>query len=120
MSNELPWSKREIIDAMIAAYKPIDPKNPVFVIHTMTVCTGIWKKLALSRAEGRAAPHIELALAERIARVYKALHEGRDPNAAYDVPLDLETDPPRHAPHGQTEAAAATNASVRRRNTWSN
>jgi hypothetical protein len=90
MSDELPWSKQDIIDAVIAAYIPVDPKDPVFVIHTLTVCKEIFARLAFSRPEGRAAPHIELALAARIARVYAAMHDGRDPNAAYDVPLALE------------------------------
>ena len=46
--------------------------------------------LALGRPGGRAAPYIEHELWQRLRRVERALHDRRDPNAAYETPLDDE------------------------------
>lgn len=86
--SELPWSKQEIIHTVKGGYRPVDRDDPstwaVFAIPS-AFCA-----LALGRPEGRAAPHIEDALTKRIARIWQAIHDGRDPEAAYDVPLSEE------------------------------
>ena len=82
---ELPWTKREIIDAVIAEYEPPRARAPAF-FNMMKP----FMRLALGRSEGRAAPHVEHALWQFIRRVWTALRDGRDPNAAYEVPLDDE------------------------------
>jgi hypothetical protein len=46
--------------------------------------------LALGRPEGRAAPYIEHALWQWLRRVYGALRDRRDPDTAYETPLDDE------------------------------
>jgi hypothetical protein len=85
---ELPWTKREIIDAVIAEYEPPrvgDIRSwSYFRMHASFV------RLALGRPEGRASPWEEHGLWQRIGRVWTALRDGRDPNAAYEVPLDNE------------------------------
>ena len=84
--NELPWTKREIIDAVISQYDDEKSRQgwPYFIlIKAFTI-------LALGRPEGRASPYIEHALWERLRRVYRALRDRRDPNAAYEIPLDDE------------------------------
>jgi hypothetical protein len=85
---ELPWSRREIIDAVIAEYRPIDMKDPSS--FAILVCIAAFMRLALGRPEGRASPYVEQALHNQIKRVYAALRDGRDPNAAYDVPIEGE------------------------------
>ena len=85
---EPPWSKREVIDAVIAEYKPFnveDHKTWAFLIMY-----GAFIRVAVGRPEGRAAPYIEHELWLRIRRVWTALRGGRDPNAAYETPIDGE------------------------------
>jgi hypothetical protein len=86
--SELPWTKREIIDAVFRFYAPPDVKDDqswgfIILIKAFTI-------LALGRPEGRAAPYIEHALWQRLRRVYTALRDRRDPSAAYETPLDDE------------------------------
>jgi hypothetical protein len=89
---ELPWTRREIIDAVIAAYKakPVDADLREVLSWKFTTWVGAFASLALGKPEGRAAPYVEDALATRISRVWTALRDGRDPSAAYDVPLEGE------------------------------
>jgi hypothetical protein len=89
---KLPWTRREIIDAVIAAYKPEPVHADLRDVLTWRDVTlwGAFARLALGRSGGRAAPYVEDALAKRISRVWTALKNGRDPNAAYDVPLEGE------------------------------
>jgi hypothetical protein len=92
--------KREIIDVVISTYVPARVDEPeTWAFSTMMTA---FMGLALGRPEGRLAPYIEQALWTRIARVFTALREGRDPNAAYDVPLEDE------APRGAEEMLEAT------------
>jgi hypothetical protein len=81
---ELPWTKREVIDTVIAEYRPGSAEPFVFVMVRM------FSRLALGRPEGRAAPYLEHALCARIERVVQALCDGRDPDVAYELPLDEE------------------------------
>jgi hypothetical protein len=85
---ELPCTKQEIIDAVIAGYRPVDVKDST--TWATLQCIGIFAHLALGRPEGRQAPYAEDELHGRIVRVWTAIKEGRDPNAAYDVPLPTE------------------------------
>ena len=57
---ELPWTKREVIDTVIAEYRPGSAEPFVFVMVRM------FSRLALGRPEGRAAPYLEHALCARI------------------------------------------------------
>jgi hypothetical protein len=84
----LPWTKREIIDAVIAEFTPVDQGD--MQSWAVFSCVRALSRIALGRPGGRAAPHVEYALSLRIARVWTALHDGRDPNAAYEIPLDGE------------------------------
>ena len=82
------WTKRQIIDAVIAEYRPPNFDDESSWAHFITL--RVLVQLSLRRPEGRAAPYQEDDLCRRCWRVQKALREGRDPNAAYDVPLDDE------------------------------
>jgi hypothetical protein len=86
--SDLPWSKRDVIDAVIAVYRPVDRKD-VSSWATL-VCMEAFMRVALGRPEGRAAPYVEHELWLRIGRVHRALHDRRDPNAAYETPIDGE------------------------------
>ena len=81
----LPWTKREIVDAVIAGYRSVD-ENDASTWAQMQ-CLRIFADLALGRSDGRQAPYIEDALYARVVRAWTAINKGRDPNAAYDVPL---------------------------------
>ena len=81
----LPWTKREIVDAVIAGYRSVD-ENDASTWAQMQ-CLRIFADLALGRSDGRQAPNIEDALYARVVRAWTAINKGRDPNAAYDVPL---------------------------------
>ena len=81
----LPWTKREIVDAVIAGYRSVD-ENDASTWAQMQ-CLRIFADLALGRSDGRQAPNIEDALYARVVRAWTAINKGRDPNAAYEVPL---------------------------------
>ena len=81
----LPWTKREIVDAVVAGYRSVD-ENDASTWAQMQ-CLRIFADLALGRSDGRQAPYIEDALYARVVRAWTAINEGRDPNAAYEVPL---------------------------------
>ena len=70
------------------------------------VCLSAFMRVALGKSEGRAAPYIEAALAHRIIRIYAALRDGRDPNAAFDAPL------PDEEPFSLADAAAGLDVEV--------
>jgi hypothetical protein len=93
--DEFPWSKQEIIAAVVAEYMPLDQED----IATRPFFTLIraLQRLALRSRKGppgfgenldtRKATPLEDAVYARLARVWQALYEGRDPDAAYEVPL---------------------------------
>ena len=81
----LPWTKREIVDAVIKGYRSVD-ENDASTWAQMQ-CLRIFADLALGRSDGRQAPYIEDALYARVVRAWTAINKGRDPNAAYEVPL---------------------------------
>jgi hypothetical protein len=86
---DLPWTKREIIDTTRrAAADP--PMLDGGVTLWVAVSQIAWRLLALNKPGGRAPPHLEHALFQRIVRVQVALQEERDPELAFDVPLDIE------------------------------
>jgi hypothetical protein len=95
--NDLPWTKREIIDALIAEYQPRGDWSALAPFAQLRAL----RRLALSN---RAPLGFGVGLAERfvnrgpyslleqevyglLGRVWQALHDGRDPDAAYDEPL---------------------------------
>jgi hypothetical protein len=97
--TEIPWRKREIIDVMIAEFQRPDLDDP----HSWAFYSQVraLQRLALS---DRAPPGFSVGLADRLAnrgnispiedavfgrlgRVWQALRDGRDPDAAYEVPL---------------------------------
>jgi hypothetical protein len=98
--SALPWTKREIIDAMLAEYRPYqfgDELTWAFYIQVKAL-----SRLALSKKapkgfgeddlaqrlqQHRPITEIEDAVFTRLGRILMALHEGRDPDAAYDMPL---------------------------------
>jgi hypothetical protein len=85
----VPWTKREVIDAVLGVgYEPFDLDAPQTWPYFRMVRAFV--TVALGRPEGRASPAVEHELWQRIGRVYTALKEGRDPNAAYEMPLDNE------------------------------
>jgi hypothetical protein len=88
---KLPWTKREIIDAVITEFRPVNLDDELS--WASLSCVRALSRIALGHPEGRAAPHVEYALSQRIARVWTALSDGRDPNAAYEIPLDDEGGP---------------------------
>ena len=79
------WTKHEVIDAVVAEYRPSDLDDTD--TWAVPVCLRAFMRLALGKPEGRAPPHVEHELWRRLCRVHRALHDGRDPSAAYDVPL---------------------------------
>jgi hypothetical protein len=96
---QLPWPKSEIIDAMIAEYRPVCSDDPgSWAIFTQVRAL---QRLALSERaprgfggglaerlqDGRGPTSLEDALFARLARVWEALRDGRDPNVAYEEPL---------------------------------
>jgi hypothetical protein len=82
---EFPWTKREIIEAVIAECKPFDRYDPTkWAFHTAFKA---FERVVLGRPEGRAAPQVEHALWTRIGRVREALRNGRDPGTAFETPL---------------------------------
>jgi hypothetical protein len=85
---EFPWTKRDIIEAVIAECKPFDIDDPTsWAFYT---AFRAFERLALGRREGRTAPRVEHALWTRIGRVWEALCAGRDPGVAFETPLDDE------------------------------
>jgi hypothetical protein len=84
---ELPWTKQEIIDTVRHAFDN-PPRLPNGTYLGSVVTQVAWHVLVFK--EDRAAPYIEHALFQRIERVRMALQEGRDPEVAFDVPLDIE------------------------------
>ncbi len=85
---EFPWTKREIIEAVIAECKPFDRDDPTsWAFYT---AFRAFHRVALGRPEGRTAPRVEHALWTRIRRVWEALRDGRDPGAAFETPFDDE------------------------------
>ena len=85
---EFPWTKREIIEAVIAERKPFGRDDPTsWAFHT---AFRAFERVALVKPEGRTTPRVEHALWTRIRRVWKALHDGRDPSAGFETPLDDE------------------------------
>ncbi len=85
---EFSWTKREIIEAVIAECKPFDRDDPTsWAFYT---AFRAFQRVALGRPEGRTAPRVERALWTRIRRVWEALRDGRDPGAAFETPLDDE------------------------------
>jgi hypothetical protein len=84
---EFPWTKREIIDAVIAECKPFDRDDPTsWAFYTAFRAL---ERVALGRPGGRTA-RVEHALWTRIRSVWKALRDGRDPSAGFETPLDDE------------------------------
>jgi hypothetical protein len=81
----LPWTKREIVDAVINGYRSVD-ENDASTWAQMQ-CLKTFADLALGRSDGRQAPYIEDALYARVVRAWTAINKGRDPNAAYEVAL---------------------------------
>jgi hypothetical protein len=86
--HKLPWTKHEIIDAVIRSYTPFDVDDTT--TWTFPGMLGVFSYLALGRPEGRATPAIEHQLWLRIRRIWDALQDGRDPNAAYETPREDE------------------------------
>src|SRR5262245_46622108 len=96
---ELPWSKREIIDAMIAEFRQFDfDDQNTWAFYSQVralgrlassdrappgFCAGLGDRLANKDA----ISPLEDAVFARLGRVYQALRDGRDPDAAYEVPL---------------------------------
>jgi hypothetical protein len=83
--SEFPWTKQEIIDTVKTRYRPVDSND--FTTHGYAAIFAAFGVLALGRPEGRAAPHQEDALFRRVARIWAAMRDGRDPEVAYDVPV---------------------------------
>jgi hypothetical protein len=97
--SELPWSKREIIDAMIAEFQRPDVDNPdswAFFTQVRALqrlahsgrgplgfCVGLADRLA---NKSDISP-LEDVMFERLGRVWQALRDGRDPDATYETPL---------------------------------
>jgi hypothetical protein len=90
--SNLPWSKSEIIEAVRAEIES-DTEDETS-IKPVQLCAFI--RLALGKPEGRASPKSEDELMQLISRVYRAIDQGRDPEAAYEVPLPDEA-PMHHA-----------------------
>jgi hypothetical protein len=96
----IPWSKQEIIDAMVAEYRPFDVDD----LNSWAFYSQVRALQRLARS-GRAPPGFCVGLADRLAdkkgdispledavfgrlgRIWRALHDGRDPDAAYEMPL---------------------------------
>src|SRR5215831_5262266 len=83
----LPWPKHAIIDAVRRALEQPSPVD--FVLPDSTRAAIACGALIATRHE-RAAPYVEHALWQRIVRVAVALREGRDPELAFEIPLDIE------------------------------
>jgi len=108
--SELPWSKREIIDAMIAEYRRPDVANwdwlnddhvdshPFIsqlralyrLAHTGRgppgFCVGLTDRI---NNKGDISP-LEQEVFGRLGRVWQALHDSRNLDAAYEVPIKGE------------------------------
>jgi hypothetical protein len=96
---ELPWSKQEIIDAMIAEFRPYDFDD--WDTWAFSCQLGALQRLAQSDhtppgfcigladrlANKRDISPLEDAVFGRLGRVWQALRDGHDPDAAYEVPL---------------------------------
>jgi hypothetical protein len=97
--SELPWSKQEIIDAMRAEFQ--EPQIGDFGSYAWASQFRALKRLALS---GRGPPGFCVGLADRminqgeilpleqevyqrLGRIWQALCDERDPEAAYEQPL---------------------------------
>jgi hypothetical protein len=96
---ELPWSKEEIIHAMVAEYRPFDFNDTATWAFFCQIraferlalggggSLGFGVELAERLRDGRAVSELEDAVYARLGRVWQALHDGRDPNTAYETPL---------------------------------
>jgi hypothetical protein len=99
---ELPWSKREIIRAMVAEYRPFDFNDTATWAFFCQVRAlkrlafggggppGFGVALAERLSDGRGVSELEDAVCARLGRVWQALRDGRDPDAAYETPLRNE------------------------------
>jgi hypothetical protein len=97
MSDQLPWNKREIIDAMIAEYQPFDLEKPetwpllsqLRALIRLAIAgrgpTGFGVGLTDRLSEKGDISPLEDAVYARLARVWQALHRGRDPEIAYEI-----------------------------------
>jgi hypothetical protein len=95
----IPWTKREIIDAMLSEYRPFRAED----METWAFYTQI--RVLLQLALSAKAPvgfgqdlgnrllrrhpitEVEEAVFLRLGRVFEALRDGRDPDVAYDMGL---------------------------------
>ena len=109
-SVELPWSKREIIDAMVAEYRPYQMKDPEsgptetqyralqrLVLGENVPNDSSQNELEYLRKEverlrfanrvaERKLTEVERAAFRRLGRVWEGLHDGCDLNIAYEIP----------------------------------
>jgi hypothetical protein len=95
----MPWTKREIIDAMIAEYRPFQFEDthtwPFFIQVSALRRLALSEKAPLGFGQGLAErlqqrgqiTELEDTIVARLGRVLAALRDGRDPNVAYDTPL---------------------------------
>jgi hypothetical protein len=99
---ELPWSREEIIEAMVAEYRPVDLADPTTLPHICQVRAllrlaasgrgplGFGVELAGRLRDCGRGSELEDAVYARLGRVWQALHDGRDPGVAYETPLPGE------------------------------
>jgi hypothetical protein len=99
---DLPWSKKEIVRAMVVEYRPADVDDPatwpfysqVRALQRLALSGGGPPGFAVDLGgrwlSGRAISELEDAVFARLGRVWQALRDGRDPNAGYETPLRSE------------------------------
>jgi hypothetical protein len=95
--SDIPWTKREIIAAMLSEYRPFradDMETGAFYIQLRALLRlafsakapeGFGQDLGTRLLRRQPITELEDAVFSRLGRVFEALREGRDPDAAYDT-----------------------------------
>jgi hypothetical protein len=95
--SDIPWSKHEIIDAMLSEYRPFraeDMETGAFYIQLRALLRlafsakapeGFGQDLGTRLLQREPITELEDAVFLRLGRVFEALRDGRDPDAAYDT-----------------------------------
>ena len=95
--SDIPWTKREIIDAMLSEYRPFraeDMETGAFYIQLRALLRlafsakapeGFGQNLGTRLLHRQPMTKLEDAVFLRLGLVFEALRDGRDPDAAYDT-----------------------------------
>jgi hypothetical protein len=95
--SDIPWTKREIINAMLSEYRPFraeEMETGAFYIQLRALLRlafsakapeGFGQDFGTRLLRRQPITELEDAVFLRLGRVFEALRDGRNPDAAYDT-----------------------------------